>query len=161
MKLKNLLRDERGEVSMFTIFVVAAINLVMAFLLFYGSVQINGINIYNGIRMELNNLSGSIYADTYRSQRESNLDSYMNTLYSSSAYLRQLESSVLSELRQKIELQNDDYRLSDMALEFRQETDRIRYVFRCDAEFYVRMFGRDYPAVTREITLTGSHNTKF
>ena len=44
--------------------------------------------------MELNNLSGTIYADTYRSQRETNFEEYLNTLYSSSDYTDMLEATV-------------------------------------------------------------------
>ena len=47
---------------------------LISFLLLYASIRITCINIRNGAKMELNNLSGTIYADTYRSQRETNFE---------------------------------------------------------------------------------------
>ena len=48
-----------------------------------------------------------------------------------------------------------------ITLDFHVTGDRVKYTFYCDAEFYVRMFGRSYPVVTQGIELTGYHNTKF
>jgi hypothetical protein len=73
---KKLLKNERGDMSFFTIFVILAINMLMAFVLLFASVQINCMNIRNAAKMELNNVSARIYADTFHSQREANLDSY-------------------------------------------------------------------------------------
>lgn len=159
--MHKIIRDERGDMTFFSIMAVLAINIIVAFVLLFSSVQIHSMNIRNGIKMELNNLSASIYADTYHSQRESNLTEYLNTLYSSAAYTRQLEAKVVENLQKKIELENDDYRIRNISLSFSREPDRIRYVFHCDLDFYIRMFGHDYPAITRQISLTGYHNTKF
>ena len=60
--------------------------MLISFLLLYASVRITCINIRNGAKMELNNLSATIYADTYRSQRETNFEEYLRTLYSSNDY---------------------------------------------------------------------------
>ena len=38
---------------------------------------------------------------------------------------------------------------------------RVEYIFYCDVEFYVRMFGHSYPTITQRVELTGYHNTKF
>ena len=46
-------------------------------------------------------------------------------------------------------------------LEFNVEDGRVEYIFYCDVEFYVRMFGHSYPAITQRVELTGYHNTKF
>ena len=82
-RLCRSLRNERGDLSIATCFIIVGIVMLISFLLLYASVKINCINIRNGAKMELNNLSASIYADTYRSQRESNFGEYLNTLYSS------------------------------------------------------------------------------
>lgn len=66
--------------------------MLISFLLLYASIRITCINIRNGAKMELNNLSGTIYADTYRSQRETNFEEYLNTLYSSNDYTDMLEA---------------------------------------------------------------------
>lgn len=109
--------------------------------------------------MELNNLSGTIYADTYRSQRETNFNEYLSTLYSSDSEM--LKDIVMEGLSSKVPLSTDDYRINNVSLEFDVSDDRVEYVFYCDAQFYIRMFGRSYPAITRRIELTGYHNTKF
>lgn len=155
------LRNERGDLSIAACFIIVGIVMLISFLLLYASVKINCINIRNGVKMEINNLTASIYADTYRSQRESNFGEYLNTLYSSRSYVVQMESMVEDGLAAKVDLANDDYKISDIRLEFELDGDRIRYIFTCDAEFYISMFGRQYPTVTREIELTGYHNTKY
>lgn len=51
--------------SFFSIFIILAINMLLSFVLLYASVQINCINIRNAAKMELNNVSARIYADTF------------------------------------------------------------------------------------------------
>jgi hypothetical protein len=160
-RLCRLLYNDRGDLSIATCFIIVGIVMLISFLLLYASVKINCINIRNGAKMELNNLSASIYADTYRSQRESNFGEYLNTLYSSRNYTQQLEATVKDGLAEKIPLSTEDYEISNIHLEFEREGDRIRYIFTCDAEFYISMFGRRYPTITQEIELTGYHNTKY
>ena len=162
MNVKKLLRNKGGDVAFITVFIIVALVMLTSFLLLFASVKINCINIKNGVKMELNNLTASIYKDTYQSQRESNLSAYVSTLYASSSYKRQLEQNFIAGLTSKIELSNADYRLTNINLEFRQDgNDKIEYIFTCDAEFYITMFGRQYPTVTQQIILTGHHNTKF
>ena len=158
---RNLLGNDRGDISVFTCFFVVGIVMLISFLLLYASIRITCINIRNGAKMELNNLSASIYADTYRSQRETNFSEYLNTLYSSSDYTAMLEDMVTDGLASKIPLSTDDYRVRDISLAFHVTGDRVEYVFTCNVEFYVCMFGRSYPAITRPVELTGYHNTKF
>ena len=149
LRLKQSLRNERGEITFFACFFVVGIVMLISFLLLYASIRITCINIRNGAKMELNNLSGTIYADTYRSQRETNFEEYLNTLYSSSDYTDMLEATVAGGLDSKIPLSTEDYKVS------------VEYIFYCDVEFYVRMFGHSYPAITQRVELTGYHNTKF
>ena len=159
--MKSRIKNERGDMSFFSIFIILAINMLLSFVLLYASVQINCINIRNAAKMELNNLSGTIYADTYRSQRETNFEEYLNTLYSSSDYADMLEATVAGGLDSKIPLSTEDYKVSNISLEFNVEDGRVEYIFYCDVEFYVRMFGHSYPAITQRVELTGYHNTKF
>lgn len=147
LRLKQPLRNERGEITFFACFFVVGIVMLISFLLLYASIRITCINIRNGAKMELNNLSGTIYADTYRSQRETNFEEYLNTLYSSSDYTDMLEATVAGGLDSKIPLSTEDYKVSDISLEFNVENGRVEYIFYCDVEFYVRMFGHSYPAI--------------
>ena len=158
---KNLLKNERGELSYFSVFVILAVNMLLSFLLLFASVKINCINIRNAAKMELNNVSARIYADTFHSQREANLDSYMADLYLSSAYQDALWAGFINGLEERIELSNDDYTVSNINLQFHQYSDKIEYVVTCDATFRIRMFGELFPPITQHITLTGSHNTKY
>ena len=161
LHMKRRLANDRGDMSIFTCFFVMAIVILVSFLLLYASIKITCINIRNGAKMELNNLSASIYADTYRSQRETNFSEYLNTLYPSSDYTAMLEETVTDGLANKIPLSTDDYQIKNISLAFHAAGDRVEYVFSCDAEFYIFMFGRRYPAITQHIELTGYHNTKF
>ena len=45
---KKIIRDERGDLSFFTVFVI------LAFVLLFASVKISCINIRNAAKMELN-----------------------------------------------------------------------------------------------------------
>ena len=154
-------KDERGELSFFSIFVILAINMLLAFVLLFASVRINCINIRNAAKMELNNVSARIYADTFHSQREANLDSYMQDLHISNSYAQALEADFIYGLEERISLSNDDYQLSAIQLDFEQHDDKIEYIFSCQARFDITMFGRLFPPITQQITLTGSHSTKY
>lgn len=159
--MKKPLKNDRGDISIFACFFVTGIIMLVSFLMLYASVSITCINIRNGAKMELNNLSASIYADTYRSQRESNFSEYLKTLYQSASYTRSLEQSVEDGLENKIALSTDDYRVRNISLDFTVVGDRVEYVFHCDVDFYIFMFGKEYPVITQEVQLTGYHNTKF
>lgn len=97
-RLHRPLRNERGEITFFACFFVVGVVMLISFLLLYASVRITCINIRNGAKMELNNLSATIYADTYRSQRETNFEEYLRTLYSSRDYTEMLEATVAGAL---------------------------------------------------------------
>ena len=92
----NILKNERGDMSFFTIFVIQAINMLLTFVLLYASIQINCINIRYAAKMELNNVSARIYADTFHSQRQANQDSYMADLNLSTAYQAALRASFIN-----------------------------------------------------------------
>ncbi len=160
-KAAGPLSNQRGDISIYTCFFIVGTVMLVSFLLLYASIRITCINIRNGAKMELNNLSASIYADTFRSQRETNFSEYLNTLYSSSDYVAMLEGALTDGLANKLPLSTDDYTIRNIHLRFHVADSRVEYVFSCDAEFYIRMFGRQYPTVTRHIELTGFHNTKF
>lgn len=157
----SLMRNDRGDISIFACFIITGVIMLISFLMLYASVKINCINIRNGAKMELNNLSAAIYADTYRSQRESNIREYLQTLYQSSSFTQGLEQSVEDGLAQKMPLETDDYLIKNIRLSFDVVDDHIEYEFRCDVEFYIYMFGSNYPVITQDIRLTGYHNTKF
>lgn len=160
-KAVDLLRSQKGDISIYTCFFIVAAVMLVSFLLLYASIRITCINIRNDAKMELNNLSASIYADTFRSQRETNFSEYLNTLYSDSSYVSMLEETVADGLANKVPLSTDDYTIRNIRLRFRVLGSRVEYTFSCDADFFIRMFGRQYPTVTRHIELTGFHNTKF
>ena len=50
---------------------------------------------------------------------------------------------------------------ANIRLDFNQYDDKIEYVFYCEAQFRIHMFGRAFPPVTQRIELTGSHHTKY
>ena len=152
------LQNERGGLSIFTIFVVLAINMLLSFLLLFFSVE---INIRNAAKMELNNVSARIYADTYHSQREANLDSYMADLHISSAWQDALRAGFINGMEERVRLTGEDYSVENIDLRFHQYEDRIEYEATCDATFRIRMFSELMPPITQHIALTGSHHTKY
>ena len=111
--------------------------------------------------MELNNVSARIYADTFHSQREANLNSYMSDLHLSSAYQEALQAGFINGMEERIPLSTDNYTISNIKLEFNQLSDKIEYIVTCDANFRIHMFGDTFPPITQHITLTGTHNTKY
>lgn len=162
--MEKRLRDENGDLSFLSIFIILAVNILMAFLLLFANIRIESINIRNAAKMELNNVSARIYADTFHSQREANLNSYMEDLHFSSSYQEALSSDFIQGLAERIPLENEDYTLSNIRLDFRQhgkDSGKIEYIFSCDAQFRIRMFGTLFPPISKHITLTGSHNTKY
>ncbi len=158
---RKLIRNERGDLSYFTIFVVLAIIMLLSFMLLFASVKINCINIRNAAKMELNNVSARIYADTFHSQREANLTSYMADLHLSAAYQDALEADFINGMKERISLDTEDYTVSNITLDFKQHSDKIEYVVNCEVAFRIQMFGDMLPPITQQITLTGSHNTKY
>ena len=96
--IQRFIRDERGDLSYFTVFVILGVNMVLAFVLLFATVKINSINIRNAAKMELNNVSARIYADTFHSQREAKLDSYMQDLHFSRAYQEELRYYFINSL---------------------------------------------------------------
>lgn len=158
---KKLLKNECGDLSFLSIFIILAVNMILAFVLLFASVKINCINIRNASKMELNNVSARIYADTFHSQREANLSSYMADLHLSSAYQEALREGFINGLEQRIELSTDDYTVNNISLRFNQYSDKIEYVMTCDVTFRIYIMGDLFPPIVQHITLTGSHNTKY
>ena len=99
---KKTIRNERRDMSFFTIFVILAIIMLMSFVLLFASVKINCMNIRNAAKIELNNVSARVYADTFHSQREANLDSYMADLHLSSAYQDALCAGFINGIDRKL-----------------------------------------------------------
>ena len=64
LQLKQLLRNERGEITFFACFFVVGIVMLISFLLLYASIRITCINIRNGAKMELNNLRSLLDGDS-------------------------------------------------------------------------------------------------
>ena len=141
--------------------IILAINMLLSFVLLYASVQINCINIRNAAKMELNNVSARIYADTFHSQREANLTSYMSDISLSTAYKNALRAGFTEGMRSRVKLTNDDYDVENIDLTFRQYSEKIEYIASFDITYRIRMFGESFPPIRRHAELTGSHNTKF
>lgn len=159
--MKRIWKEERGDMPFFTLFFVLAIVMVMSFVLLFATVKINCIRIRNAFKMELNNVSASIYADTFHSQREANLMSYMADIQISSNYLEALEEGFVDGVKEMVPLVTEDYTLSDINLQFMKYDDRIEYIATGTVTFNINMFGTLFPPIEQEIRLTGTHNTKY
>lgn len=159
--MKKKIHNERGDMSFFSIFIILAINMLLSFVLLYASVQINCINIRNAAKMELNNVSARIYADTFHSQREANLTSYMSDINLSAAYKNALRAGFIDGIQSRVKLTSDDYDLENIDLTFRQYSEKIEYIASFDITYKIQMFGESFPPIRRHVSLSGSHNTKF
>ena len=159
--MKKILRNERGDMSFFSIFLILAVNMLLSFVLLFASVQINCINIRNAAKMELNNVSARIYADTFHSQREANLTSYMSDINLSAAYKNALRAGFVDGMKTSVKLTSEDYDVENIDLTLRQYSEKIEYVATFDITYKIRMFGESFPPIRRHVSLSGSHNTKF
>ena len=158
---RRFLKNERGDLSFFSIFVILAINMLLSFVLLFASVKINCMNIRNAAKMELNNVSARIYADTFHSQREANLSSYMEDIHLSPAYQEALREGFIGGMTERIPLETEDYTISNINLSFYQYSEKIEYIVTCETAFRIHMFGELLPPIRQQIMLTGSHNTKY
>lgn len=155
------LKNDRGEISIYTVVLILIINLVIALIVYYYSVYMDAEGIRNGMTMQLNNLSAQIAEDTYAAARESDLEAYLQKLCSSANYQRKLTYTYREGLAKKVPLETSRYALKNMRLSFREEEGQITYTISCDAQFFIRALGKDYPTVLQTITLSGSHQTKY
>lgn len=155
------LKNDRGEISIYTVVLILIINLVIALIVYYYSVYMDAEGIRNGMTMQLNNLSAQIAEDTYAAARESVLEAYLQKLCSSANYQRKLTYTYREGLAKKVPLETSRYALKNMRLSFREEEGQITYTISCDAQFFIRALGKDYPTVLQTITLSGSHQTKY
>lgn len=159
--MRKHIHDETGALNILSVFIMLAVVILMSYILLLATVRINCINIRNAAKMELNNVSARIYADTYHSQRETDLNQYMNTLQFSQLYQNTLKADFVNGLTNKIALSNASYTIQNIQLYFAQEPDKITYEMSCDVTFHIQMFGNQYPITLQQIILTGSHNIKI
>ena len=159
--MKKRIYNETGALNIMSTFIVLAVTMLMSFMLLFASVQINCINIRNAAKMELNNISARIYADTYHSQREVDLNNYSDILHISQLYQNKLQADFVNGLATRIPLSNTNYTVQNIQLQYAREPDKITYEMSCDVTFHIQMFGNQYPITIQQILLTGSHIIKI
>ena len=159
--MKKRIHNETGALNIMSTFIVLAVTMLMSFVLLFASVQINCINIRNAAKMELNNISARIYADTYHSQREVDLNNYSDTLNINQLYQNKLRADFVNGLATRISLSNTNYTVQNIQLQYIREPDKITYEMSCDVTFHIQMFGNQYPITIQQILLTGSHIIKI
>jgi len=159
--MKKRIHNETGALNIMSTFIVLAVTMLMSFVLLFASVQINCINIRNAAKMELNNISARIYADTYHSQREVDLNNYSDTLNINQLYQNKLRADFVNGLATRIPLSNTNYTIQNIQLQYVREPDKITYEISCDVTFHIQMLGNQYPLTIQQIHLTGSHNIKI
>lgn len=159
--MKKRIYNETGALNIMSTFIVLAVTMLMSFVLLFASVQINCINIRNAAKMELNNISARIYADTYHSQREVDLNNYSDTLNINHLYQNKLRADFVNGLATRIDLSNTNYTIQNIQLQYARDTDKITYEMSCDVTFHIQMFGNQYPITIQQILLTGSHIIKI
>lgn len=104
LRLKQPLRNERGEITFFACFFVVGIVMLISFLLLYASIRITCINIRNGAKMELNNLTYPLNHQTYN--RRLPMRKFTTRIYTKANYL-------LNRGRMALSNQRGDFYISD------------------------------------------------
>lgn len=69
MNIKSYFTRDRGDTTINAIFLILIMNMLIAFLLLFVTVQIQCTEIRNHAKISLNNLSAIIAEDTYRAMR--------------------------------------------------------------------------------------------
>ena len=161
MNIKRCFTNNRGDTTINAVFLILVMNMLIAFLLLFVTVQIQCTEIRNHAKISLNNLSAIIAEDTYRAMREGNMEEYEKICSASPEYQAHLKATFDTNLLEHLRLETEDYRITSNRLEIRQTGERIEFSFVCTGRFRLSMFGREYEPVTRDVTLTGYHNTKY
>ena len=160
MKIQKLLRNERGDMTIAAVFLILILNILIAFLLLFTTVQIQSANIRSKVKMELNNLSAVISKDTYEAMREGNLEEYAKRC-KSPRYQFYLTVIFQKRLEATLDKITDNYMIYNDQLYVQQKNDRIEFTYNCVVRFQVSMMGDKYSVYTKRINITGYHVTKF
>lgn len=158
--MMRYLRDERGASTPFVLCFVLAMVILLVLLMTWVSAEINCIAVRNTIKNELTNVSIRISSDTYRAMREGNLAEYYRILTRDEAYRTELERLVESKITEAMPLETESYKVDDISLSFSQSGDNVEYIFTCDVEYYVSLFGDNRTVREEAIKLSGKHNFK-
>ncbi len=158
--MRKYLKNDRGNVP-FTACFVLAMMILLTMLMLWVSAEVTCINIRNNIKNELTNVSIRISGDTYKAMREGNLAEYYRTLTDDPAYRADLEALVKTKLAAAMPMQTENYRIDNVSLSFAENGDNIEYIFTCDVEYYISLFGDNRVIREEAIELSGKHNLKI
>ncbi len=160
MKMKHLM-NERGSVPLpLTPFFVVALVILLSMIMMWISSEITFTGIRNTIKNELTNVSIRISEDTYKAMREGNLTAYHETLTEDVTYRAELETLVKTKIADAMPLSGNNYTVDNISLTFLENGDNIEYIFHCDVEYYLSLFGDSHTVREDSIELTGKHNLK-
>ena len=151
--------DERGNVIFPACFVLA-MTVVLLCLMLWMSSQITMMNVRNEIKNELANVSIRISEDTYAAMSEGSLASYYAVLSSDRVYQNELKQIVVNGIKSTMDMENDNYKVSDISLDFIKHDDSIEYVLTCNIEYYLSFLGDSRTIKTEDVRLTARHNIK-
>lgn len=160
MKLKKLIRNDRGDMTIGAVFLILVLNMLIAFLLLFVSIQIQSANIRSSVEIELNNLSAVIAQDTYKATREGNLTEYAQ-ICNTSQYYTYLQQIFQTSLAKHLKMDTEMYNIQQQSIDIYKNGDKIQFEYRATVKFNIYMFGTHYPTISKDIVLTGSYNTKF
>lgn len=130
MNIKKCFANNRGDTTINAVFLILVMNMLIAFLLLFVTVQIQCTEIRNHAKISLNNLSAIIAEDTYRAMREGNMEEYEKICSASPEYQAYLKETFVSNLLDHLRMETEDYRITSNRLEIRQ-TRRPHRIFLC------------------------------
>ena len=159
--MRKLFKSKRGEgLVPVAVFILIAAILISA-VLFIAYVQIETIVVRNAMKTGLSNLSVTISDDTYTALREGDFTEYAARLTKSSVYTNELKAAYERDVSSVIDLQTDEYRVSNIRLTFRQDGKKLEYICTCDVSFYIGLFGINQEIFARSVSVSGSHTAKY
>ena len=105
-------------------------------------------------------MSIRISEDTYAAMSEGSLASYYAVLSGDRVYQNELKQIVVNGIKSTMDMENDNYKVSDISLDFIRHDDSIEYVLTCNIEYYLSFLGDSRTIKTEDVRLTARHNIK-
>lgn len=158
-EVKKALGNDRGDLTIGAVFLIIILVMLISFLLLFAKIQIQCIGIQDAVKIELNNLSALIAEDTFKAMREGNLEEYDQTI--NRAYYTKISNVFKQNLADHLAMETGDYKITNSSIHIRNLNGKIQYRYVAKVQFKISMFGQQYPSITRNIILTGYHNTKY
>lgn len=169
-KLINKLCDKTGLGYVQTLIVILICIIVGAFFIVSTVAQLQAMEIKKTVRMEMNNLSSIITADTYNATKRGSLQEYEDRLSTSLTYRNYLLNTTKNNIATNLALTksgtsfvgndekgNPDFVLSNFSLKQKNDKGRIEYTINCKITLYMQLFNNPIPGFDYDVSYVTHH----